>query len=346
MASVPTFARRAPTARSRRPPDSALPPLNATNYTNATNATFDPIAHCEAEWWALVAANATRINETNVTSNATVVPPPLPPPPPPTLRLPSYLWVCMLELWHGATAIRMPDGAEYLRLTSGKNSLGTAWYESMYFLRGGFWSTFTFRSSGHVDGCADGVGAAGLAFVVHDDPRRTMAVGCAGPGLGFASDLSYASTCARHIDQSLAVSLQTHDNASLVDVSAAGIAALSVASDSRGNSSEMLRAAVLGHRLADGHVHTARVEYIPNAGGRLTLFIDDMDAPVFAVHVDAAEVLDDDGYGYVGFTASSGAVHVEHEILSWEMDALPPDDRGRQRHRTHASGATEYEGVV
>ena len=58
------------------------------------------------------------------------------------------------------------------------------------------------------------VGGEGLAFVVHDDPSGTAAEGCAGPGLGYAADNAYYTSCQRRIRNSIAVQLVAFQNVS------------------------------------------------------------------------------------------------------------------------------------
>jgi hypothetical protein len=309
---------------------SLLDEAAAQNRSNASEP-FDPVRYCEDVWWAMQEANRSQpLNVTNATNaSQPALPPPTPPPAAPALALPSFLWVCGLELRHGATAVRGPDGDERLRLTSGGFGLGTVWHESKQFLADGFVTEFQFRTlpSQAVGTCSahESVGGGGLAFVIHDDPRLTLAEGCSGSGLGFAADLSYASACATRIVSSFAVSFQTHGNNSVDAAGAPGGALSSVAmsqtQDERGYRSETLAAAELpdDHRLDDAELHVVRVQYIANLAGQLTVFVDDMSHPVLSVAGNLAAALDAGGHAFVGFTASSGMVPAEHELTRWNL---------------------------
>jgi hypothetical protein len=53
------------------------------------------------------------------------------------------------------------------------------------------------------------VGGEGLALLIHNDPAGLEASGCNGPGVGYAFDASYFSTCPRRIRPSLALQVRS-----------------------------------------------------------------------------------------------------------------------------------------
>ena len=53
------------------------------------------------------------------------------------------------------------------------------------------------------------VGGEGLALLIHNDPAGLEASGCNGPGVGYAYDASYFSTCPRRIRPSLALQVRS-----------------------------------------------------------------------------------------------------------------------------------------
>ena len=151
--------------------------------------------------------------------------------------------------------------------------MGAAWYQAPRFLARGFYSDFSFRSleelpladtrlpAARSQCAAEGaVGGGGIALVVHSDLRGTEAIGCPGSGLGFAADLSYASTCSAGIDQSLSVSVHTHPNATAGSARRIEAGEVRVA---RGVGRGHLVSARLrpGLRLDDGEAHRVRVQY-------------------------------------------------------------------------------------
>ena len=76
----------------------------------------------------------------------------------------------------------------------------------------------------------------------------------------------------------------------------------------------------------DGKPHNVKVSYAP---GSMKIFVDSMEKPVLtvALKLDAfsgkdfkdASVLDADGKAWVGFTAGTGSLTENHDILSWKL---------------------------
>jgi hypothetical protein len=72
----------------------------------------------------------------------------------------------------------------------------------------------------------------------------------------------------------------------------------------------------LSVRLKDRKVHTARVIFQPPV---LSVFLDGSVAPVLETVVDLSIATDQQGRAWVGFTASTGFVWQNHDILSWSF---------------------------
>jgi hypothetical protein len=221
---------------------------------------------------------------------------------------PRSVGLCGLQLFHGATAIQGPDGSSWLRLTTTRNSLGTAWLDAKVFLRDGFETEFRFRAVGQVVApCHD----AGTAFVVQDDPRGMMAVGCSGAGLGFSADVS-AQSCATHVFRSLGVELSANR--------------LRV----RRTSELTLAPSVMaqlpdGLHVDDGRAHRVRMQFTSSVS-MLSVLLDDMTLPLLSTKVALQDALDVAGLGYVGFTAAYRVTphcnRIAHEILDWQLMAF------------------------
>ena len=84
--------------------------------------------------------------------------------------------LCGLELHHGATALRAADGSQWLRLTGGAGSVGAVWHAAPLPLARGFEVEARLRWLGASEAGLQG----GMALVLHNDPRGTLALGCGG----------------------------------------------------------------------------------------------------------------------------------------------------------------------
>ncbi len=186
---------------------------------------------------------------------------------------------------------------------------GAAWYKAPQEVVRGFTTTFRFRI------VADGPGADGLAFVIHNDPAQTAAIGGLGGGIGYLG-----------LNNVVAVEFDTWDNGwayePLADANHVSVHYLKTylqysVGYTSGNIPD----------LSDGAVHTVRIEYVPRPGpmlpGLLTVHLDDMERPV----VVAPLILEDrmtlagGESAWVGFTAATGAEYQTHEILSWSFES-------------------------
>ncbi len=195
---------------------------------------------------------------------------------------------------------RLKDG--FLRLTEAEQfKVGGAWYAFPVRVDGGFETVFDFR--------IDRDGRDGIAFVIQNN--SLAALGSTAQYIGY------------NIPNSLAVEFDTHRNGGYGDTNANHISI-----QTRGTlTNSPNHAYSLGYSdtipaLSDNQVHTAKIVY---GRGRLSVYIDNMQAPVLNVMVDLAETLSlHNGHAFVGFTASTRAGLVEtHDIMAWSFASTP-----------------------
>lgn len=181
---------------------------------------------------------------------------------------------------------------------------GSAWYtSSKAHVADGFDTTFTYQ----MNGSSGSSGADGLAFVIQDE--STAALGNSGSGLGFEG-----------ITRSLAVEFDTFgftpETDNHISVQSLG---------NNGNSvqdADSLAQVQANYDLNDGSPHTVLIRYRP---GTLLVYVDDLATPVLVVAVDLQningdDILDGSGDAWVGFTAASGGLTQDHDILDWDFD--------------------------
>ncbi len=182
-------------------------------------------------------------------------------------------------------------------------------------------------------------GGDGLAFVIHSDQAGSHALGSDGQGLGYAG-----------ITNSLSVEFDMWTNVDSQGSDDFFFDHIAIHSASRGQNSDQ-SSTKLGHsravELADGKVHTARIQYLPylekkylhamtanhnllpyikdNGEGRrlgtLSVFIDDgveTGKPILSIPLNLSVLLDlPQSLAYVGFTASTGMKWENHDIIQW-----------------------------
>lgn len=178
----------------------------------------------------------------------------------------------------------------------------------------GFEVTFQFQISHD--------GADGFAFVLQDD--SLSALGDVGGSLGYGGTTDeYRANSG--IPKSLAIEFDTWQNipgdfpSPLGDPNDNHISIQTQGSEP--NSADPI--ASLGSTtdipfLSDGSVHTAKVVYRRDM---LAVFLDDLPDPVLRVPVNLATLVpSDDGTAWVGFTAATGGVSEDHDILLFSFD--------------------------
>ena len=106
------------------------------------------------------------------------------------------------------------------------------------------------------------------------------------------------------------------------------------------------------HRSFQAAPHLVDLVYPTAVGfqhglGVLKVWIDDMSQPVLTVPMNLAAFLDlEGGTAWVGFTASTGESHQNHEVLSWLFleSASEHARRARGRGRISRRNRTPYRG--
>jgi hypothetical protein len=221
-----------------------------------------------------------------------------------------------------------------LRLTTfGGGEAASAWYKTKQPIAGGFTSIFQFQITNTVSTPADGI-----AFVIQNAAAGTTALGGAGGAIGYGGGVTCtgeggAAPCtddSAGIPASLAVEFDTYHNfpwdhdANHVAVQSCGASA---------NTSDHTNCNFGGAKqlssitLADGHPHTAFIQYVPGTcsgdspAPNLTLSLDSIDNVVLStcVNLSTLGVLDASGNAYVGFTSGTGASIETDDILNWEF---------------------------
>lgn len=183
-----------------------------------------------------------------------------------------------------------------------------------------FQAQFVFRIGGVNDGGP--LGSDGLAFVIHNDPRKAAALGNAGEGLGFGINDTAGNPMAP-ITPSVAIEFDTHQNAFPLRPSAdpndnhVALILNGNVSDHRAVSSPVLL-------LNNGDPRFVWVNY-SGPTKRLEVFLSDVAvkpaAPLFSTTLDLASVVGEEAF--FGFTAATGQGFNSHEVLSWELTVNP-----------------------
>ena len=189
---------------------------------------------------------------------------------------------------------------------------GAAWYEVKRPVASSWQVDFWFRTptppTQHPDD------NHGLAFVIQNDARRTLALGCHGPAAATAP----TSPNSRRATAASAAPLRSRCRPPTSPLAL-------VVGGARPAREPQLRD---GYRLDDGRPHHVRLRYIHAHPRNAIVYLDDMThAALLSGHnmsvteeFDLGAIADADGAAYVGFTATSGyETAAEHEVLEWHM---------------------------
>ena len=204
-----------------------------------------------------------------------------------------------------------------LRVTPNQNAQsGSAFYDQPVQVAGGFVCTFEFQITN-----LSGTGADGMTFIIHNAAAGLNALGDSGSGMGYARNASVS------IENALAVEIDTYSsgqgdpNDNHVSVHTGGTGPNDYTeSQSVGN-------AVPAMSMKDGLVHTMVIAY---NGETIEVFVDDLVTPLVAAPWDFAaggtylsgnpapglNLINADS-AYVGFTAGTGGLNENHDVLSW-----------------------------
>jgi pimeloyl-ACP methyl ester carboxylesterase len=184
---------------------------------------------------------------------------------------------------------------------------GAAWTPTRRTLRAGFVANFSFRLSapGGIPDATGSTGADGFAFVIQGEGGA--ALGALGEEQGYGG-----------ITRSLAIEFDTWQNFTDPDGNHVSIQTRGASANSAQHAFS-LGFATPTFELADGNVHSVRVEYLP---GVLKVYVDGVLLQTSALDLDnilGASILDGAGTAWLGFTAATGSGFENHDILDWSL---------------------------
>lgn len=236
-----------------------------------------------------------------------------------------------------------------LRLTTAnQNQHGSAWYYVQQPLGNGFTTAFQFQIS-NTNMCRScSFPADGLAFVIQNDPAGTGALGYVGDGqnIGYGNnDNSRASGPGEAILNSIAIELDTFDNSNYGDPNGNHIAVQSCGPNNSNtlspNSADhdyicpnglsanlALQSLASGLSLSDGNIHTITVNYLPpgtctSGCNNLTVYFDSTQVLQATVNLATQLNLTSGSNAYIGFTAATGSLVQNNDIISWSYSQWP-----------------------
>ncbi|MGC2325109.1 MAG: choice-of-anchor D domain-containing protein [Candidatus Sulfotelmatobacter sp.] len=236
-----------------------------------------------------------------------------------------------------------------LRLTTANtNQHGSAWFSVQQPLSTGFTTAFQFQisSTNSCYGCA--FPADGMALVIQNDPAGAGALGYTGDGQNMSygnNDVSTASGPGNAITNSLAIELDTFQNANYSDPNGNHIAVQSCGPNNAstltpnsadhdylcpdGNLAKLaLQTLPSGLSLSDGNIHTITVNYLPpgtctSSCNNLSVYVDSTLILQATLNIATQLNLTGNGSAYLGFTAATGSLVENNDIVSWSFSSLP-----------------------
>ena len=240
-------------------------------------------------------------------------------------------------------------GSGGLRLTTANtNQHGSAWFNLQQPLSTGFTTAFQFQISNTNScyGCA--FPADGMALVIQNDPAGTGALGYTGDGQNMSygnNDVSTASGPGNAITNSVAIELDTFQNTNYSDPNGNHIAVQSCGPNNAstltpnsadhdymcpdGNLAKLaLQPLPSGMSLSDGNIHTITVNYLPpgtcaSGCNNLSVYLDSTLILQATLNIATQLNLTGNGSAYLGFTAATGSLVENNDIISWSFSSLP-----------------------
>ena len=236
-----------------------------------------------------------------------------------------------------------------LRLTTANvNQHGSAWFKLQQPLASGFTTAFQFQISNTNMCFFCSFPADGLALVIQNDPSGTGAIGYTGNGQNMSygnNDVSTASGPGAAILNSLAIELDTHQNSDYSDPDGNHIAVQSCgpnnSSTLSANSADhnyvcpngslaklALQSLPAGLSLTDGLIHTITVNYLSPGTctsncNNLSIYFDSTLILQTTLDITQQLNLTSGSTAYIGFTAATGAVVENNDIVSWSFSQWP-----------------------
>ncbi len=217
--------------------------------------------------------------------------------------------------------------ANRLRLTGAQeNQLGAAWLNNRVNVQGGFVTTFQFQMTdrgGHTPDWEPGVvndGADGFTFTIQNAGQSALGL--------YASGIGYYG-----IPNSLAIEFDTWNNKpSYCEPNGNHIAVQTLGAaenhpehcaDSGGAFANPTLGIVTPSKdMSNGTVYDVMITYLP---GALSVYFDNMSAPLLTVNVNLGQVLNlENGTdAFIGFTSSTGGAFENHDIIRWRYSDVP-----------------------
>jgi len=219
---------------------------------------------------------------------------------------------------------------------------GSVFHTAPVNVSANFETTFEFRMT------TTGLGADGIAFVIHNDPRGALALGGDGSTMGYgnqAVDTPIANSIAVEIDTYNAGTpwFDPSDNHISIHTNGAG--------DNNAYESLSIGAATpIGVDFNDGQVHKLTLRY---TGSQLSVLLDGATTPLLSVAYSftAGGTWSAGGAvgglnliggtdAYVGVTAACGGLFQTHDLLSWSWTG------SGSAPATYCTGGTSTSGCV
>ncbi len=222
---------------------------------------------------------------------------------PPILSYPDFSDPSGLNLVGRAS---IADGNILRLLPAESGGPGAAWYATEKPFVSVDWETsFDFNLNENTGNLG---GSDGFTFSIQNfDPNY---VSGGGGNLGYTQMLN-----------SIVVEFDTYQNANYADPSESHISIHTNGTGPNGPSETLSIAATTTPMIIDDAAnHAVTIAYTP---GMLSVFLDDLSAPLLTASVDLAELLDLDlGRAWVGFTGATGGGLQNHDILNWDFHVL------------------------
>ncbi len=212
-----------------------------------------------------------------------------------------------------ATVLRVTPTTAY--------AAASAWFNTPQPVSGAFSTTFTFQVSGGFTGSP----GDGIAFVIQNS--ALSALGPDGCGIGYGVDTIASCTATTGgITNSLAVEFNTHYNGPGVDPSNDDVT-IQNCSGTAQNSVDMGCSIAFNDltlmqnpiNMADGNVHTVIINYSGASTKLLDVILDGTDLFPGGVVFDMTTIGLNSGNAWVGFTAATGGLFNNQDILSWSF---------------------------
>lgn len=174
------------------------------------------------------------------------------------------------------------------------NQSSAVWYKSQGIdISQGFESQFTFNVHQQT---GEEIGE-GFAFIIQN--KGTQAIGSSGGSLAY-----------QQISNGIAIEFDTYDNGGEGSSNHISI----MLADNTLSSYKTIATVHSIPEITDGQPHFAKIEYKEQI---LKVYLDSYIFPVLSFHMDMSSIFNTNDLVWLGFTASTGTVHSQQELLNW-----------------------------